>query len=106
MNNVAIQPLDRDHPAHKYLVAYLAQRMSDISEHAWYASWLIGLEFILWDAMHGGPREYIDEKDLRELEELSALVGGWHDYDRFIPLDEWLSIAREHALKLPAGDPS
>ena len=79
--------------------------MSEISESTWFAGWLINLEFILWDAIHGGPRDELAEEDLRELEELSALVGGWHDYDRFIPLDEWLSIAREHALQLRAGDP-
>ena len=23
---------------------------------------------------------------------LSDALGGWHDYDRFIPMDEWLTI--------------
>lgn len=79
--------------------------MSDISENYWFAGWLIDLEFLLWDAIQGGTRDVIAEEDLRDLAELSALVGGWHDYDRFIPLDEWLSIASEHKLKLRAGDP-
>ena len=74
--------------------------MSDISENTWFATWLIDLEFILWNAIHGGPREPFSDEDLRELEELSTLVGGWHTYERFIPLDEWLSIAREDALQL------
>jgi len=60
---------------------------------------------IFWDVIHSGSSDLFAEKDLRELAEMSALVSGWHDHDRFIPLDEWLSIAREHALKLPAGDP-
>ena len=80
-------------------------RMSEISEDTWFAGWLIDLEFLLWDAIHGESHNPFAENDLRDLAELSALVGGWHDYDRFIPLDEWLPIAHEHKLKLRAGDP-
>jgi hypothetical protein len=109
-------------------------RMSEVSEDTWCAGWLIDLEFLLWDAIQdrvqipvaggkGAPadrpasgrrsprylqdesRDVIADEDLHDLAELSALVGGWHDYDRFIPLDEWLSIAREHKLKLRTGDP-
>lgn len=64
----------------------------------------IDLEFILWDAIHGeSNRESwrsFAENDLRDIAELSALVRGWHDYDRFISLDEWITIAEEHKLKL------
>ncbi len=78
-------------------------RMSDISEDTWFASWLIDLEFILWEAVQGGTSEQFKEKDLRELAELSALVGGWHDYKRFIPLDEWHAIVREHGPARSTG---
>jgi len=106
MSDSAITPIGRDHPAHRYLVDQLAFRMREVSEKTWYAGWLINLEFILWEAINGEPRdEYLAEEDLRALEELSTLVGGWHNFDRFVPLDEWLVIAREHALQLRAGDP-
>src|ERR1043166_906966 len=100
-----IETIARDHPAHRHLVRLLREQMSDISENYYFASWLIGLEVTLWNALHGGSREgaferTISDEELRDLAELSALTGGWHDYDRFIPLDEW-----ERTVKLRAGDP-
>jgi hypothetical protein len=85
-----------DHPAHKHLVAHLRDRMAEISESYWCAGWLIDLEFVLWHAIHGG-RDFrafagLSDDELRELKELSELVGGWHDHDRFIPIDEWRTI--------------
>ena len=79
--------------------------MSNISEETWCAGWLHGLEFLLWDAIQTGQSEWITKEDLHDLVELSTLVGGWHDGEHFIPLDEWLSIEREHTLKLHARDP-
>jgi hypothetical protein len=96
MNNSAIGPIGQDHPAHRYLVAHLALRMSDISEDLWCAGWLMDLEFRLWEAIQGGTSDPFAEEDLRELAELSALVGGWHNGERFIPIDEWHSILSEH----------
>jgi hypothetical protein len=79
-------------------------RMSDVSEKGWYAGWLHGLEFLLWDAIQTGQNEWIVKEDLHDLAELSTLVGGWHDGKRFIPLDEWLAIVHERTLELRARD--
>jgi hypothetical protein len=32
----------------------LAQYMSDLSEDAWHAGWMDGIEFALWDAVING----------------------------------------------------
>jgi hypothetical protein len=93
-----VAPLPLDHPARKHLIARLAQRMSDISEDHCFASWLQGTEFFLWRAIQGGPRDFgiyreLSDEELNELKELSDLVGGWHDFNRFIPIDEWRLLA-------------
>ena len=36
----------------------LAELMSDISERCQYAGWLLNLEYVLWDAIISGPRQY------------------------------------------------
>ena len=36
----------------------LAAFMSDLSEQGWYAGWMTGLEYALWEAVLGGGRQY------------------------------------------------
>src|SRR5678815_306460 len=81
----------------------LADFMSQISERAYYAGWMRGLEYALWDAVQNGPRRYgeieIDSETIRELRRLSTLCGGWVRYsedpniqEAFVPLAEWESL--------------
>src|SRR3954468_4306066 len=76
----------------------LAQYMSDLSETAYYAGWMDGLEFELWDAVVSGPRVYgrlrITDEHIAELRRLSVAAGGWIVFDddaeeMFVPLADW-----------------
>lgn len=72
--------------------------MSEISEKAYCAGWMDGLEFGLWRALIGGPRicgrlELTDEQ-LARLRELSEAAKGWILFDEaeeetFVSLEEW-----------------
>jgi len=69
--------------------------MSEISEDLYCAGWLYDLEFELWEVLQSGSGKWhgIDiSAELSDVRALSDALGGWHDYDRFIPLDEWLTI--------------
>jgi hypothetical protein len=59
----------------------LYRRMSDISEDGWAAGWLLGNEFALWDAVHGGRRSYgqhvLSDEEIEELRVLSEAAQGW-----------------------------
>jgi hypothetical protein len=79
----------------------LADYISDLSEQAYYAGWMAGLEYILWNAVIDGPRKYgrleITVEHIAKLKELSDACGGWIMFDdekgeTFVPLDEWLRI--------------
>ena len=63
----------------------LAEEMSRISERAYSAAWMEGLEHFLWAAVLGGDRHYgryiISENEISRLEELSHLCSGWIRYD-------------------------
>ena len=69
--------------------------MSDISETVCCAGWLYDLEFTLWNILQSGARTWwgIDiSDDLSDVRAFSEALGGWHDYERFIPMDEWRTI--------------
>ncbi|MBI5071035.1 MAG: hypothetical protein HZB56_22690 [Deltaproteobacteria bacterium] len=76
----------------------LADFMSELSEEAYSAGWMDGLEFDLWKALIGGPRTYgrleITDEQLARLSELSEAAKGWIVFDdveeeTLVPLDEW-----------------
>lgn len=86
----------------------LYELMSWISEYCYCAGWMIGSEYIIWEAMHGGPRHYgqdeIRQEDLDKCAALSKALDGWiiwyDDHDqaglpasewgqRFVTMDEW-----------------
>jgi hypothetical protein len=76
----------------------LADYMTEISERCYYASWMQGLEYILWDAMLHGQREYghdaISSKDIEILSDLSKATNSWIIFDddteeRAIDLHNW-----------------
>ena len=78
----------------------LAVLMSDISESAFFAGWMSGLEFELWKAVVDGPRRYgqmfIDQALVDRLKALSDQCGGWIAWDgeceSFVALNDWSEI--------------
>ena len=76
----------------------LAHYMSGLSEEAYCAGWMSGLEYALWEVVLGRRREYgglpIEETQRNELRELSRRCGGWIVFDdakgeTWLPLDAW-----------------
>lgn len=81
-------------PSHNALMLY----MSDLSEEAYSASWMDGLEFVLWKAVIEGPCTYgrldITQEHIEVLQTLSKLAKGWivhNDTEEFIELDQWIN---------------
>lgn len=78
--------------------------MTGISEEIWCASWLSGLEFLLWDAMHGEePNENrrCTPRQKQLLKLLSEEAEGWWVWDdkhgpRFLDLDAWEEWRKQH----------
>ena len=80
--------------------ALLYNEMSELSEHHWCAGWLIGLEFDLWMRLQSGKLgEYgmfeLEEQDIARLRALSEQSGGWCEYERWMPMDEWEERAKK-----------
>ena len=75
----------------------LARLMSELSERAFFAGWMDGLEYELWTAVQNGPRTYgqitVDAHTIAQLRELSARCGGGVRFgdseQEFVPLAEW-----------------
>jgi hypothetical protein len=76
----------------------LADFMSDLSEEAYCAGWMDGLEYALWEAVIGVRGEYgrlaLTEAHRARLRELSDTCGGWIVFasdteETWIPLAEW-----------------
>lgn len=76
----------------------LAQLMSDISEKCYSAGWEQGLEYVLWDAVINGEREYghdiITKREIEALILLSnetncRIVFDDDTEETAIPLDIW-----------------
>lgn len=77
----------------------LAELMSEISEEAFCAGWMKGLELALWDAVTRGTREYgrmeIDNDRIDRLRDLARACDGWivFDDDReevWVPMPDWI----------------
>jgi hypothetical protein len=86
----------------------LAEFMSSLSETAWYAGWMEGLEFELWRAIIDGPFRYgrleLTTTHIARLRGLSESCGGWILFDdeleeAFVPTDRWKSIYLAHTLR-------
>jgi hypothetical protein len=84
----------------------LTDYMSELSESAYYAGWMSGLEFELWRAVVDGPRRYgvldITAEHIAELRRLSKACGGWIYFDdeteeTFASLDDWRRRYAEHS---------
>jgi hypothetical protein len=83
----------------------LADYMSDLSESAYSARWMTGLEFALWDAVVNGPFKYgrlrLADEHIRRLKELSDGCKGWIRFDdineeTFVPFAEWEFVVKSN----------
>ncbi|ANE49955.1 hypothetical protein [Flavisolibacter tropicus] len=63
----------------------LADAMSDISKAGYSAGWLQNLEYVLWDALVNGEREYgrtcITKTEIDHLQQLSNACNCWIYFD-------------------------
>jgi hypothetical protein len=78
----------------------LADFMSELSEEAYCAGWMDGLEFALWEALTEERASYgrleFDETQVNRLRALSSSCGGWIVFEdigeeTWIPLRDWTS---------------
>ncbi len=84
----------------------LLDEMRDLSEDYFCASWLIGLEFRLWDAINGAETE-LHESDLASLKYHRELAGGWwiwsddHGGEIFVTTKQWEEILKNRTAVSP-----
>ncbi len=59
--------------------------MSELSERCYAAGWMMGLEYVLWDAVLNGERKYgqgyISNVDISKLKDLSSICQSWIYFD-------------------------
>lgn len=77
----------------------LAAMMSSVSERAWSAAWMQDLEYHLWAALCGGPRQYgrlhLTDAQIDAMRAYSDALGGWvwfndeADREEFVPAQAW-----------------
>ena len=76
----------------------LAEYMSALSEEAYCAGWMDGLEFELWEVVINGPRRcgrlQITHDHIAQLRRLSEAAGGWIVFDdneeeSLLPMEDW-----------------
>jgi hypothetical protein len=82
----------------------LALAMSDVSEAAYCAGWMEGLEYALWHLMTTGETRYgrsrVTKEEIEKLQVLSGICGGWIVWDdkqdqTFIAATEWHRMFQE-----------
>lgn len=70
----------------------LMEYMSDLSEEAVCARWMVETEYDLWRIVQNGPGQFwnidITTEQIAKLKRLSDESGTWADY----PLDEWREV--------------
>jgi len=88
--------------------------MSALSQKCWYASWLKGSEYPLWEfandarAVHRWGAGVVSQSEAARLKELSKMAGGWiiwergQDMPRLVPLKEWLGVYASWKNKVPS----
>ena len=88
----------------------LADLMSLISERCYGAGWMTDTEYILWDAIISGPRDFghdkITKEEIDELRSLSNQTRTWIVFDDeqeeiTIPLNKWETRFTEDISKDP-----
>lgn len=79
----------------------LADYMSALSERAYDAGWVEGLEFALWRAVADDLFKYgqleLSREHAQQLSSLSQRCGGWIVFDKqheesFVTLEQWLHL--------------
>lgn len=83
----------------------LAEYMSELSEKAYNAGWMEGLEYHLWQIANNKAVQYgrleINDEVKSKLKSLSEKIGGWIYFDdinevTFIKFDEWSIKVKEY----------
>jgi hypothetical protein len=83
----------------------LAEFMGRLSEEAWHAGWMKGLEYELWRAVVDGPFRIgqltLNSAHVTRLKQLSDSCGGWIVFDdsteeSFAPVGLWGSMYSAH----------
>ena len=78
----------------------LMEYMSALSEEAFCAAWMAGLEYALWQAVLEGRLKYgrlqLTRKHTTKLRELSDRCAGWIVFEHvagecYVPLEQWQS---------------
>jgi len=74
----------------------LVRLIETMSEEAWSAGWMMGIEYDLWAIVVGDARpDYYRPDDIAALRWLSEQCGGWATCgdgdggDGYVPLDQW-----------------
>jgi len=84
----------------------LAAYLSELSEQAWAAGWMRGVEHELWQAVVSGPRQvgrlHVTVEHIDRLRRLSADCGGWITFDdvaeeTFVPIEQWTARGADRA---------
>jgi hypothetical protein len=88
----------------------LARTMSDMSEGAYCAGWIIDLEYDLWAIITGSPDAdptyALEQQDIDDLKTLSERARGWIVWtedkgETFVPMDQWLAMYAAHKTSAP-----
>ena len=87
----------------------LAREMSEISEQAYCAGWMDGLEYRLWEILQGGSKKYgqirLSDAQVARLRELASKVGGWvrlddeAEVEEFVEMADWQNLYEAWARK-------
>lgn len=79
----------------------LADYMSELSEEAYCAGWMSGLEYVLWYGVQTGPMSYgrldITDEHIKRMRMLCDQCGGWIVFDdvheeTWVPTHRWESM--------------
>ena len=90
----------------------LKKYMSALSEEAYCAAWMEGLEYALWKAVLEGRLKYgrlqITREHTTRLKELSDRCGGWIVWDQvsgesLVPLDRWKKLFELERKRAPVN---
>lgn len=102
-------PTDAQSAAVQDLINYI----SSLSEEAYCASWMHGVEFALWRRVSEGPGRYgrldITNEHIQKLRGVARKCGGWVFWhpttcETFVPLREWMDMYDKWCQSRPRPD--